>query len=161
MIKNRQLCLRIDGIASDENESNEECLEEVKAVFANLQVNVPEDIIDRAHRIGRPKILKGKKLHTMILRFTTWRHHTAFYRARKNSPSNRVQLDLTKKRLDTVKRLSRSLESGKLGLLFADITCRLCARIDGKFHYFKNEDHLMKIIDEAALNEEDAVNENS
>ena len=57
----RCLCLRIDGIAPDEKESSEECLEKVKAVFANLKVNVPDDVIDRAHRIGRPKVIKGKK----------------------------------------------------------------------------------------------------
>ena len=141
---NRHLSLRIDGIAPDENDSSEECLENVKAVFAHLKVNVPEDGIDRAHRIGRPKIIKGKKLHTMILRFTTWRHRTAVYRARKNSPFYRVKLDLTKKRLETVKRLSSLLESRKLGSVFANVTCRLCARINGKFHYFENEDILMK-----------------
>ena len=57
----RRLCLRIDGIAPDEKESSEECLGKVKAVFANIKVNVPDDVIDRAHRIGRPKIIKGKK----------------------------------------------------------------------------------------------------
>jgi len=157
----RRLCLRIDGIAPDEKESSEECLEKVKAVFANLKVNVPDDVIDRAHRIGRPKIIKGKKIHTMIVRLTTWRHRTSVYRARKNSPSYRVRLDLTKKRLETVKRLSRLLESRKLGFVFADINCRLCARINGKFHYFGHEDQLMEIIDEAVLNEVDAANEDS
>ena len=58
------LCLHIDGIAPDENESNEECLEKVKAVVGNL--NVPEGVIYRAHWIGRPKGLKGKNMHTMI-----------------------------------------------------------------------------------------------
>ena len=105
---NRRLCLRIDGIPVSENEteSGDQCLKKVKAVLEKLNVNVPEEVIDRAHRIGRPKVFNGRKIHTMIVRFTTWRHRTAVYRARKTCPSYRIKLDLTKKRLDTVKRLS-------------------------------------------------------
>ncbi len=84
---NRRLCLRIDGIATEERESGEKCLAKVKAVFAKLDVDVPDNVIDRAHRIGSPKVVKGKKVHTMIVRFTTWRHRTAVYRARKNCSS--------------------------------------------------------------------------
>ena len=59
------------------------------------------------------------------------------------------------------KRLSPLLESRKFGFVFADINCRLCARINGKFHYFENEDQLMEIIYEAVLNEVDTANEDS
>ena len=30
-----------------------ECLEKVDAAFAKFSINVPEDVIDRAHRIGK------------------------------------------------------------------------------------------------------------
>ena len=81
------LCLRIDSIAPDENESGRECLEKVIAIFANLNLNVQGDVINRAHRIGKPKIITGKQRHTMVIRFTTWRYHTAVYGERMNSSS--------------------------------------------------------------------------
>lgn len=158
---NRRLCLRIDGIATEERESGEKCLAKVKAVFAKLDVDVPENVIDRAHRIGKPKVVKGKNVHTMIVRFTTWRHRTAVYRARKNCSSYKIRLDLTKKRLDTVTRLSQLLESRKLGFVFADVNCRLCARINEKFHYFESEDELMEIIQETVSNDEDSADDDT
>ena len=63
--------------------------------FAKLNVNVPEDVIDKANRIVRPKVINGKKVHTIIVRFTTWRHRTIVYRARKNCSDYRIKLDLT------------------------------------------------------------------
>ena len=53
--------MRIDGIGTEKRESGEKCLAKVKAVFAKLDVNVHDNVIDRAHRIGRSKVVKGKK----------------------------------------------------------------------------------------------------
>ena len=39
-----------------------------------LEVKVPGTVIDRAHRIGKPRIIKGRKVHQVIVCFTTWRH---------------------------------------------------------------------------------------
>ena len=58
---NRRLCLRINGIETDENESGDRCLKQLTDVFAKLNVSVPEAVIDRAHRIGRPKVINGKR----------------------------------------------------------------------------------------------------
>ena len=82
-----RLCLRINGIPpvpEGKNESSESCLEKVKNVFNELGVDIPDVVIDRAHRIGRPRIVQGKRVHQVIVRFTTWRHRTLVYRARKN-----------------------------------------------------------------------------
>ena len=60
----RRLCLRIDGIppvAQGKEESGEQCLKKVKAVFNELKVNIPDAVIDRAHRIGQAKIVAGKE----------------------------------------------------------------------------------------------------
>ncbi len=54
----RRLCLRIDGIELPQkgvNESGEEVLGKVKEIFDELEVDVPDMVIDRAHR--KPKIL--------------------------------------------------------------------------------------------------------
>ena len=48
----KRLCLRIDGIKPIENENSDECLNKVKDVFSMLDVDIPENVIDRAHRVG-------------------------------------------------------------------------------------------------------------
>lgn len=154
---NRRLCLRIDGIEIEEDESGEKCLKKVKSVFKELKVSVPDNVIDRAHRIGRPKVVKGKRIHTMIVRFTTWRHRTAIYRARKSCPKYKIRLDLTKKRLDAVIKSSKLLEEKNIGFVFADVNCRLCAKIGDNFHYFDGEKGLMEIL--AKLNLSGGSNE--
>ena len=78
----RRLCLRIEGIPAAEkgkSESSEQCVAKVKQMFKKLNVNVPDIVIDRAHRIG--------KRHQMIVRFMTWRHRMLVYRARKKLES--------------------------------------------------------------------------
>ena len=103
-------------------------------------MDVPENVIDRAHRIGKPTVKNGKQVHTMIVRFTTWRHRTSVYKARKSSSKYKVRLDLTKKRLHTVIKVSKVLEAKNLGYAFADVNCRLCAKVGDVFHYFDTHD---------------------
>ena len=152
----RRLCIRIDGIDESKNkgESGDESLEKVKKVFQELKVVVPDAVIDRAHRIGKPKTVNGKQLRTMIVRFTTWRHRTIVYRARKNSKKYKVRLDLTKPRLEKLVKLSKILEDRQLGFVFADVNCRLVAFIEGKYYYPKDEHGLMEIIGKIGDNED-------
>ena len=49
----RRLCLRIDGIPLKNNETSKDVLDSVKNLFELAEVNVPDVVIDRAHRIGR------------------------------------------------------------------------------------------------------------
>ena len=89
----RKLWLRINRIPAPqigENESGEECLEKVRALFKDqLELDIPDVAIDRAHRIGGPKVVAGKRDRQVIVRFTTWRHRTQVYRARKKSRKKR------------------------------------------------------------------------
>ena len=106
----RRLCLRINGsppVPEGDNESSESCLEKVKNVFNDLGVDIPDVVIDRAHRIGRPRSVKVKRVHQVIVRFTTWRHRTLVYRARKNCAMYKIKLDLTKKKVETSERISQ------------------------------------------------------
>ena len=71
----RRLCIRINGIKPVEKETAEDCLTSVKKVIKELGADVPNTCIDRAHRIRKEyKDPKGESQHTMIVRFTTWRH---------------------------------------------------------------------------------------
>ncbi len=120
------------------------CLENVMEVFKKLEVDVPDVVIDRAHRIDRPRIIRGKKFHQLFVPFTTWRHRTMVYRARKKLP--KLKLDVTNRRIDLINKTSALLEEKKLGFAFADINCRLSMKIAGSFEYFENERDLVEII---------------
>ena len=155
----RRLCLRINGIPpvpDGQNESSENCLEKVKNVFSELGVDVLDVVIDRAHRIGRPRVVQGKRVHQVIVRFTTWRHRTLVYRARKNCPKYKIKLDLTKKKVETIEKMSEFLARKKLGFAFADVNCRLCVKIGEEFHHINSEDDLHDIIREYDERSDDA-----
>ena len=71
----RRLCLRINGIdipTDGEKETGDECLSKVKQVVDELNVKIPETVIDCAHRVGKIVTVKGKKVQQMIVRMTTW-----------------------------------------------------------------------------------------
>ena len=122
---NRRLCLQIDGIEMEDDESGDKCLKKVESVLKEVKVSVPDNVIDIARRIGQPKVVQGKRIHTIIVRFTTWRYRTAVYRARKSCPRYKIRLDLTKKRPETVIKSSKLLEERNIGFVFADVNWRL------------------------------------
>ena len=74
----RRLYLRIDGIPLKNNETSEEILDSVKNVFELTKVNIPDVIVDRAHRIGRiyKDHASNKNCKGIMVRFTIFRHRT-------------------------------------------------------------------------------------
>ena len=67
-----------------------------------------------------------KKCKSIIVRFTTFRHRTLFYRARKNLKSAKVKLDLMKSRFDLLKRANNHMkEIRAINFCHADRNCRL------------------------------------
>ena len=149
----RRLCLRINGIKPVEKkeENANDCLTTVKNVIKELGAEVPNACIDRAHRVGKKyKDSKGKFQQTMIVRFTTWRHRTAVYNARKRQTKYSVRLDLTKKRLELLMMARRYLEdkpSERVDFVFSDVNCRTMAKLsDGTFREFSNIEDFHKIV---------------
>ena len=87
----------------------------------------------------------------MIVRFTTWRHRTEVYRARKKSKSVKIRLDLTKLRLNILEKAQTLIdESGgdcKVAFVFADINCNLVAKMkDGKFIHFRRLEEINTLL---------------
>ena len=103
----RRLCLRIDGVPTVKDESRDDVLEFTKSLFKEAKVAVPDIVLDCAHR-AEPSYtdrITSKKCKSIIVRFTTFRHRTLFYRARKNLKSGfKVKLDLTKSRFNLLKK---------------------------------------------------------
>ena len=122
----------------------------IQDVFREMDVHVPDTVIDHAHRIGRPKRPSepsGKATQQVIIRFTTWRHKTIVYRARKNAPKHiRFRLDLTKKRMDLLIQANEILKQHRNWFAFADVNCRTRVKIGGKFSFFKSTEELHKLI---------------
>ena len=91
----RRACLRIYGIPLPKSFENAgDCFSKVKGVFKEIEVEVPDGVIDRVHRIGK----KEKNNQAMIVKFTSWKHRTAVYKGRRKLKDKRIQLDLTSRR---------------------------------------------------------------
>ena len=86
-----------------------------------------------------------KKCKSIIVRFTTFRHRTLFYRARKNLKSAKVKLDLTKSRFDLLKRANNHVkEIRAINFCHADRNCPLGV----KFHDEKKQDFFSSTVQE-------------
>ena len=79
------------------------------------------------------------------MRFTTFRHRTLFYRARKNLKSRfKVKLDLTKSKLNLLKKANDHVkEIPAINFCYADVNFRLLE----KFHDTKQEDIFFSTFD--------------
>ena len=97
----RRVCLRVEDVEHQANEKSEDVLKNVVNMIKESETEIPESVLDRAHRIG-PKYTDNntrKKMQSMIVRFTTFRHRTLLYANSKNIKSGaRIRLDLTKDR---------------------------------------------------------------
>ena len=96
----RRLCIRV-GVPTTDNETLEEVLKKVQS------------LINEAECIGNE--YKDRKTNafckSIIVRFTTFRHQTMFYRDRSKLKDNaKVKLDLTRKRYMTFTRASESVK---------------------------------------------------
>lgn len=81
-IYSRSTCLAITNIRCEKDETTDNEVNEVG-------VDIPDSNIDIAHQIER---IKDKK-QAVIVKFTTFRHHTLLFRARRKR-KNIVKLDV-------------------------------------------------------------------
>lgn len=147
----RRLCLRIDGVPCQQNETSDDVLEKVVGIISDAKCDIPGNVLDRAHRIGpfyKDK-KSGKDMRSIIVRFSTFRHRSLLYKSRRNLKNNiSLKLDLTRFRyktlVDSIKLVSNH-ES--VNYVFADINCRLKIVFkDGTSNFFNNLDELKKML---------------
>ena len=129
----RRTCLRIKGIKKERDETAEKCLLKVKNMCKDLNVNIPDESFERAHRIGKDK-------DSIIVKFTSFRYRTLLYRNRKKEGPVKIHLDITKKRLDLLDK-ARNLITDDCGVefVFADINCNTVARMSDNSYKFFND----------------------
>ena len=123
----RKLCLRIDGIPTEKKVPSENVLDKVPEMWTEAGVDIPNEVVGRAHRIGPSYTDKNSNVEckSVIVRFTTFRHRTMADRAKKKMKSVvRVKLDLTKSRYtlltDANKVVNQNLD---IKFCYVDINC--------------------------------------
>ena len=117
-------------------------LEQVRKLFGETEVAIPDAVLDRAHRVS-------KSNHDLIVRFTTFRYRT-FYRKRKSLKGKSVHLYLTKSQLKLLND-AKNLISSRSDIAFccANISCRCKVRYsDGKELFFESISDLEDILDD-------------
>ena len=112
----RRLCLRIKGIPRKEKEKSDEVFDQVRLLFDEAEVTIPDSVLDRAHRVS-------KKPNDVIVIFTTSCHRTLFYRKRKSLKGKSVHLYLTKSRLQLLNDAKKVITNkDNISFCYADIT---------------------------------------
>ena len=148
----RRVSLRINNIplpANDEDEIVDDVLVKVRNLFDEAEVNMSDNCIDRVHRVGKLIVGDdGARKQQLIVKFTTWRHRTRFYRSRKKLSAAKIYLDLTQAKF---KLLTSSQEKVRgntvVDFVFANVNCALCARMtNGNFKFFSSQEQLDKIL---------------
>ena len=147
----RRSCLRVFGVPlpADGKESNDDCIATAKKIFQEMNVTVPDDSIDRVHRIGKKiKNPTGSLEQALILKFTSWKHRTAVYRGRKKLESQKVRLDLTARRAKLLSKARLMVKDNpNVEYSFADVHCRLGIKLtNGSFKFFNSEEDLLGIL---------------
>ena len=151
----RRLCLRIDSVPKQNNEKAEDVFKFVKGLIEEVpDLEIPEVVIDRAHRNGPDYTDKKtqKVCKSIIVRFTTFRHRTAFYRTRRSIGKRaQVRLDLTKRRYDILKAGNKYIKSigHTAKFCYADINCRMKIKWgDNSEEFFESLQDLKDLVDE-------------
>ena len=149
----RRLCLRINGIPLKNNEIFDDVLDSVKNLFELAEVNIPDMVVYRVHRIGRiyKDRTSNKNCKGIIVRFTTFRHRKMLYRARSKLKGVIVRLDLTKSRYDLLNNAKNHVkEIPPIRFCYVDVNCRLQVKFTSEDQdevFFSSMDELREITD--------------
>ena len=91
----RRPCLRVFVVPlpANGNESNSDCVAIAKKIFAEMGVTVPDDGLDRVHRIDKKeKNAAGIVEQPLIMKFASLKYRTAVYRGRKKFDGQTILL---------------------------------------------------------------------
>ena len=116
----RRLCLRVQNVKKNENDSSEVVLESIRESFDEANVVIPDAYIDRAHHVSKTN-------DTVIVRSTTFRHRTMFFHNRKALKGGvTVHRDLTRSRLKLLMKANKYVKDISNGdFAYSDINCHL------------------------------------
>ena len=126
----RRQCLLIEGNVKPGKEKAEDVINLVKDCFAEADVDIPDTVLDRTHRIGPAyKDESDQSIQGIIVRFNNFRYRSMFYKNRKKlKQGKRVRIDLTSNRYNLLKKTNALIKRMKMEntvYTFADVNCRL------------------------------------
>ena len=106
----RRQSLRLTGVPKHHGETAEDCLDTVRGIIdhPDIKLDIPDSVLDRAHRIG-----SGKD-QAIIFKLTTWRHRTMIYRKRQdiyNALKYKVTLDITRPNMRMMDELRSDIKA--------------------------------------------------
>ena len=124
-----------------------------------MELPFNEEVIDRAHRVGREYMNKisKKKVKSIIVKFKSWKARQQLYNARprvkkddKKKPRQNfsISVDLTRRRYQLFSEAKGIVKDiNAMNFAFVNINCSLGVRYDnGFFDYFNSEQELHNII---------------
>ena len=139
--------LRVEGFPTENNESADDVLNKVRTLIKDSNVEIPDTVIDRAHRIGSryKDRLTNQEHQSIIVRFTTFRHKNYVIQCEiEENKANanvgiRIRLDLTKKRYAILLEARKTVEENPyVDYVLADVNCRLNVKLKSGEHLFFN-----------------------
>ena len=130
-------------------------LKKAMSLIQEAKCDIPEVVIDRAHRISNDSVEENSKklCKTIIVRFLTFTHRTKFYRSRIKPKNNvKVKLDLTKSRYTIFTKVIETNKQSNVAdyvNVMVHITCWLKVVFEnGQSNFFADGDSLKRAIEE-------------
>ena len=107
----------------------EDVINLVKDCFAEADVDIPDTVLDRAHRIGPVyKDESDQNIQRIIVEFTNLRYRMFYKNWKKLKQGKPVRIDLTSNRYNLLKKanaLIKHMNMENTVYTFADVNCRL------------------------------------
>lgn len=148
--------VKVDRKGKPVAEKEEEVMKIVQECHKEVGVDLKENSILRAHRIGKPtKLATGKTVQPIIVRFKDWRSRCALYRARptmskpiEKKSFKTIGQDVTKFNLDLLDKAKDFVKNDPgANYACADINCNLVVNMkNGTFHHFSSVSDLNRIF---------------
>ena len=156
----RKVNIRLKNIPVTQEDSPQILLGIIKTEIVSLQIDIPEEEIDRCHRDGKPYYRNNERVQDVLVRFRTWRSRDIMYQNRKKF-SFQIVPDLTKRRGALLKSL-RDQCGNSVGdepsdmsvhrivdFVFCDKNCKVKFKSkDNKFFTISSQNEFFKLIQE-------------
>ena len=149
----RRTCLRIFGVPLETPPSaRENCKAKVIEICSEMEVEIEDEDIDRAHDISKKYNAGGINHQAIIVKFHSWDKRTAVYQGRKKLTGKSIRLDLTQSRAKLLGQ-SKLLVAENTGVeaVFVDVNCRLELKtVEGDRKFFNTKLEFFKLLDDLA-----------
>ena len=154
----RRLCVRIDGVPAVDNETWYKVLHKEKLVIKETSCDIPDVVIERAHRIGKGYNDKNPNVHckSIIVSFIKFRHRTMFYGSWANLKNNvKLKLDLTKNRHTIFTITIETIKSyDNVNYVMVEINCQLKVVFKaGSDKFFAENMNFKEILEKEGINQ--------